>query len=135
MRKHNMITCAKQHQAPVVRTTKNVLGKNLWEIAFLLILSAALFIYALGRRASPKPTQSENERAEYACGEKAPIQRLKISMSLYKYLIYFAIFDSAVLLLAFAALSERGTNVPIMILYLSILLASSLILLEGGKDQ
>lgn len=104
-------------------------------IAFLLILAAAFFVYALGRRASPKHVQSENERSEYACGEKAPIQRLKINITLYKYLIYFAIFDSSVLLLAFATLSGQGINVTLLILYLFIMLASSLILLEGGKDQ
>ena len=103
-------------------------------IAFILIFVAALFIYTLGRRASPKPIQSENERAEYACGENAPVQRLKINVTLYKYLIYFAIFDSSVLLLAFSALLGQGTNVPFMVLYLFIMLASSLILLEGGKD-
>jgi NADH:ubiquinone oxidoreductase subunit 3 (subunit A) len=104
-------------------------------IAFLLILTAALFIYVLGRRASPKRVQSENERAEYACGEKAPIQRLKINVTSYKYLIYFAIFDSSVLLIAFSALLGQGTNVPLLVLYLFIILASSLILLEGGKSQ
>jgi NADH:ubiquinone oxidoreductase subunit 3 (subunit A) len=104
-------------------------------IGFLLILAAALFIYGLGRRASPKHAQSENELAEYACGEKAPIQKLKINVSLYRYLIYFAVFDSSVLLLAFATLLGQGTNVPLLILYLFIMLASSLILLEGGKDQ
>lgn len=104
-------------------------------IAFLLILAAAFFVYALGRRASPKHAQSEAERSEYACGEKAPIQRLKINITLYKYLIYFAIFDSSVLLLAFATLSGQGINVTLLILYLFIMLASSLILLEGGKDQ
>jgi NADH:ubiquinone oxidoreductase subunit 3 (subunit A) len=104
-------------------------------IAFLLILTSALFIYGLGRRAAPKHVQSENERAEYACGEKAPVQRLRINVSLYKYLIYFAIFDSSVLLLAFAALSGQGTNVPLVVLYLFIIFASNLILLEGGKDQ
>jgi NADH:ubiquinone oxidoreductase subunit 3 (subunit A) len=104
-------------------------------IAFLLIFTATLFIYALGRRASPKHVQSETERSEYACGEKAPIQRLKINVTLYKYLIYFAIFDSSVLLLAFSALSAEGVNVTLLILYLFIMLASSLVLLEGGKDQ
>jgi NADH:ubiquinone oxidoreductase subunit 3 (subunit A) len=102
-------------------------------IAFLLIFGSALFIYALGRRTSPKRVQSENERSEYACGEKAPIQRLKINVTLYKYLIYFAIFDSSVLLLAFAALAGQGVNVTLLILYLFIMLASSLILFEGGK--
>lgn len=104
-------------------------------LAFLLILSAALFIYVLGRHASPKHNQSENERAEYACGEKAPIQRIKINVTSYRYLIYFAIFDSSVLLLAFSALSAEGVNVPLLILYLFIMLASSLVLFEGGKDQ
>ena len=104
-------------------------------IAFLLILAAAMFIYVLGRRASPKHVQSEAERSEYACGEKAPIQRLRINITLYKYLIYFAIFDSSVLLLAFSALSAEGVNVPLLILYLFIMLAASLVLLEGGKDQ
>jgi NADH:ubiquinone oxidoreductase subunit 3 (subunit A) len=104
-------------------------------IAFLLILATALFIYVLGRRASPKHAQSEAERSEYACGEKAPIQRLKINVSLYKYLVYFTIFDSSVLLLAFAALSAEGINVILLIFYLFIILASSLILLEGGKPN
>jgi len=102
-------------------------------IAFLLILVTVSAIYYLGRRASPKPAQSENERSEYACGEKAPLQRLKINVSLYKYLIYFTILDSSVMLLAFAALGQ-GLNIPFLLLYLSIIFASSLLLLEGGKD-
>ena len=105
-------------------------------IAFALILASALFIYGLGRRASPpKHVQSESERSEYACGERAPIQRLKINVSLYRYLIYFAIFDSSVLLLAFSTLSGQGVNVTLLILYLFVMLASCLILFEGGKDQ
>jgi NADH:ubiquinone oxidoreductase subunit 3 (subunit A) len=104
-------------------------------IAFVLIFASALFIYVLGRRASPKHEQSESEQSEYACGEKAPIQRLKINVSLYRYLIYFAIFDSSVLLLAFAALSEKGVNITLLILYLFVILASSLILFEGGKTN
>ena len=102
-------------------------------IAFMLILAAVSLIYLLGRRASPKPAQSENERSEYACGEKAPLQRLKINVSLYKYLIYFTILDSSVLLLAFAALGQ-GLNITLLILYLSIIFASSLLLFEGGED-
>jgi NADH:ubiquinone oxidoreductase subunit 3 (subunit A) len=111
--------------------TKKMLVES--AIAFLLILSVVSLIYLLGRRASPKPAQSENERAEYACGEKAPIQKLKINVSLYKYLIYFTIFDSSVLLLAFAALGQ-GLNITLLILYLSIIFASSLLLFEGGEE-
>jgi NADH:ubiquinone oxidoreductase subunit 3 (subunit A) len=103
-------------------------------IAFLLIIAASLLVYALGRRASPKPAQSENELSTYACGEKAPLQNLRINISLYKYLIYFVIFDSSVLLLAFAALLSQGTNVTLLIIYLFMMFASSLLLIEGGKE-
>jgi NADH:ubiquinone oxidoreductase subunit 3 (subunit A) len=103
-------------------------------IAFGLIVAASFLVYALGRRASPKPVQSEDERSTYACGEKAPLQNLRINISLYKYLIYFVVFDSSVLLLAFAALLRQGTNITLLILYLFMMFASSLLLIEGGKE-
>lgn len=103
-------------------------------IAFIMIVAVALLIYVLGRRASPKPIQSENERSTYACGEVAPIQKQRITVSLSKYLIYFVVLDSAVLLLAFATLVTHGANVPLLILYLFMLLGSSLLLLEGGSE-
>jgi NADH:ubiquinone oxidoreductase subunit 3 (subunit A) len=111
--------------------TKKMLVES--AIAFLLILSAVSLIYLLGRRASPKPAQSENGRSEYACGEKAPLQKLRINVSLYKYLIYFTIFDSSVLLLAFAALGQ-GLNITLLTLYLGVIFASSLLLFEGGEE-
>jgi NADH:ubiquinone oxidoreductase subunit 3 (subunit A) len=99
-----------------------------------LIVIAASLIYALGRRVAPKPIQSENERSAYACGEKATFHGLKVNVSLYKFLIYFVIFDSAVILIAFASLMAQGKNVILLILYLFMMLASGLVLLEGGKD-
>ena len=103
-------------------------------IAFVLILAAASAIYAFGRRVSPKPAQNENKRLTYACGELAPVQKQRITLSLSKYLIYFVIFDSSVLLLAFATIITHGVNMPLLILYLFMILASNLILLEGGKE-
>ncbi len=103
-------------------------------IAFTIIFIATLVIYTLGKRSAPKTTISENEQASYACGEKASFPGLKVNVSLYKYLIYFVIFDSSVLLLAFASFAIAGTNPLFLILYLSILLAACLVLLEGGKD-
>jgi len=103
-------------------------------IAFILILATASVIYALGRRVSPKPVQSESERSTYACGENVVFSGLRVNVSLYRFLIYFVIFDSAVLLLAFAALTPPGTNPLLLILYLFMMLASSLLLFEGGRD-
>lgn len=104
-------------------------------VAFVLIVAAASLIYALGRRASPKPVQSENERSTYACGEVAPVQKQRIAVTLSKYLVYFVVLDSAVLILAFATLFTQGVNMPLLVLYLLIMLASSLLLIEGGKEQ
>ena len=103
-------------------------------IAFTLIFISTLAIYTLGKRSAPKTTISENEQASYACGEKVSFHGLKVNVSLYKYLIYFVIFDSSVLLLAFASFAIAGTNPLLLILYLGILLAAGLVLLEGGKD-
>jgi NADH:ubiquinone oxidoreductase subunit 3 (subunit A) len=103
-------------------------------VAFILIFIATYAIYALGRRAAPKTTISENAQSSYACGERATFHGLKINVSLFKYLIYFVIFDSAVLVLAFASFAIAGTNPLLLILYLGILLAAGVVLMEGGKD-
>ena len=103
-------------------------------IAFVLIFASTLVIYALGRRAAPKTTISENEQAAYACGEVFTFRNVKINVSLYKYLIYFIIFDTSVLVLAFASIAIVATNPILLILYLGIILAAGWALVEGGKD-
>ncbi|NLF88934.1 NAD(P)H-quinone oxidoreductase subunit 3 [Candidatus Bathyarchaeota archaeon] len=103
-------------------------------IAFILIFVASLAIYYIGKHSAPKTAISENEQAAYACGEKVTFQGLKINVSLYKYLIYFVIFDSSVLVLAFAAFAIGATNPLMLILYLGIILAAGVVLLDGGKD-
>ena len=103
-------------------------------IAFILIFVCTLAIYTIGKRSAPKTTVSENEQASYACGEKAIFRGIRINVSLYRYLIYFIIFDSAVLVLAFAALTLAAVNPLFFILYLGIMLAAGLVLFEGGKD-
>jgi NADH:ubiquinone oxidoreductase subunit 3 (subunit A) len=103
-------------------------------IAFILIFLSTMAIYTLGKRSAPKTTPSENEQAAYACGEKVTFHGVKINVSLYKYLIYFVIFDSSVLVLAFASFALAGTNPLLLILYLGIILAAGLVLVEGGKE-
>jgi NADH:ubiquinone oxidoreductase subunit 3 (subunit A) len=67
----------------------------------------------------------------YACGEKVLSQRLKISHTLYKYLIYFVIMDSSAVIVAFASLTTHGVNEFFLLAYLFTILASSLLLLGG----
>jgi len=115
------------------KVTINMLLESI--VAFILITAAASLIYALGRRASPKPAQTQNAVSTYACGERAPVQKQRITVTLSKYLIFFVILDSSVLLLAFATLITQGLNVPLLLLYLAMMLASTMLLLDGGKDQ
>jgi NADH:ubiquinone oxidoreductase subunit 3 (subunit A) len=99
-------------------------------IAFVLIFVSTYVIYSLGKRAAPKTVISENEQAAYACGEKVTFQGLKINVSLYRYLIYFVVFDAAVLVLAFAAFA---INPLLLIVYLGIILAAGWVIIEGTK--
>ncbi|MCL2359744.1 MAG: hypothetical protein LBH74_02815 [Nitrososphaerota archaeon] len=103
-------------------------------IAFILIFTATLVIYGIGKHSAPKTALSENEQDAYACGEKVLFQGLKINVPLYKYLIYFVIFDAAVLVIAFAAFAISVANPLLLILYLGIILAAGVVLLDGGKD-
>ena len=103
-------------------------------IAFILIFISTMVIYTLGKRSAPKTTISENAQSAYACGEKVSFPGLKINVSLYKYLIYFIIFDSSVLVLAFASFALMDVNPLLLILYLGIILAAGLVLVEGGRD-
>ncbi|MGE5533293.1 MAG: NADH-quinone oxidoreductase subunit A [Bacillota bacterium] len=106
-------------------------------IAFTLIFVSTFVIYILGKRSAPKTAISENEQAAYACGEKVIFRGVKINVSLYKYLIYFVIFDSSVLVLAFASFGLVGTshlNPLLLITYIAIILAAGLVIVEGGKE-
>src|SRR5512147_3053767 len=101
------------------RRDKSMIVETLFTalVAFVLIFISTLAIYAIGKRSAPKTTISENEQAAYACGEKVTFQGLKINVSLYKYLIYFVVFDSSVLVLAFAAFALGAANPLLLILY------------------
>jgi NADH:ubiquinone oxidoreductase subunit 3 (subunit A) len=102
-------------------------------IALALVFVASTFIYFLGRRFSPKPVQKGQARSSYACGEKSIPQQVRINISLYKYLIYFAILDSSVLLVAFASLASGAVSILAVLLYLAALLLAAL-LLTGGSE-
>lgn len=103
-------------------------------VAFILVFISTLVIYFIGKHSAPKTTISENEQASYACGEKVSFQGLKINVSLYKYLIFFVIFDTSILVLAFASLAIISVNPLLLILYIGIILAAGLVLFQGGKD-
>lgn len=103
-------------------------------IAFILVFAASSLIYLVGRYLSPKSAKTENGQSTYACGEKANFPKLRINVSLSKYLVYFVVLDSSVLLVAFASLALSTSNVLLFMFYLFMMVAAVLLLVEGG-DQ
>jgi NADH:ubiquinone oxidoreductase subunit 3 (subunit A) len=73
------------------------------------------------------------KRSPYACGERAISRGMVFNVSLYKFLIYFAILDASVLLISFAALDAFIIDIlPYLLVYLLIVLAAAILLFEGG---
>jgi NADH:ubiquinone oxidoreductase subunit 3 (subunit A) len=101
-------------------------------VTFVLILGLSCLIYLFGCLFSAKPLRNGDSKSAYACGEKADFGKFRISISHYKYLIYFVILDSSVLLLAFASTALQAANVLSFILYLFIVFISGLLLFDGG---
>jgi NADH:ubiquinone oxidoreductase subunit 3 (subunit A) len=102
--------------------------------AFVIVLAASGVLYGIGRLLSPRHVKNETKEATYACGEKATQSKPRISVANYKYLVFFAIIDSAVILVAFGALAMNMLSFPILIVYLIVVLVSTLLLFDGGKD-
>ena len=100
-------------------------------IVFLLIFVVSSAIYLLGRQWASKPQESDEKNSMYACGERIHPPRVKITVTLYKYLIYFAIIDSSVLIMAFAAPALETINSFPLLLYLFTILTATF-LLHGG---
>jgi len=100
-------------------------------VVFLLILAVSAAMYLLGRLWAPKPRKSEEKSSMYACGERMRPVKVKITVTLYKYLIYFVIIDSSVLIMAFAALALETMNSFPLLLYLFTILTATLLLLGG----
>jgi NADH:ubiquinone oxidoreductase subunit 3 (subunit A) len=80
-------------------------------VAFVSILAVSCIIYLFARLLSAKSVRGKNGKSAYACGENVNFGKLKISISYYRYLAYFIILDSSVLLAAFAALALYRVSV------------------------
>jgi len=100
-------------------------------IAFLLILSVSSVTYIITRKLVCKPLVSEEKSSMYACGEKINSEKLVVTVTSYKYLIFFVIIDSPALILAFAATALEMINPFHLLIYLIIILVADFLLLGG----
>ena len=103
-------------------------------IAFLMILSASSLICILGNRLAPKTENRDLGKAQYACGEKPIKVPQRLQASLYRYLVYFLVIDSSLLIIAFSVFEITIVNILPLMMYLSIILVSVFLFLDGGKQ-
>ncbi len=52
---------------------------------------------------APKHEHTPGELEPYACGEHFPAERIQMTIQLYRFALYFTIFDVAAFILAVAA--------------------------------
>ncbi len=106
-------------------------------LAFALIFGVVFIIYIIGRLLAPKTPKNAERDSAYACGEKVAFRQIPLSISSYKYLVFFIIIDSSVLMVAFAAFSYQYIYEYwyLFLLYLGVLLIAVVLLMSGGKDQ
>ncbi|HIE18593.1 TPA: hypothetical protein EYP75_02600 [Candidatus Bathyarchaeota archaeon] len=100
-------------------------------ISFISILSVSLMIYLLALIRAPKSRKGAQHISVYACGEKVHLGRLFMNITFYKYLAYFVILDSSIIIAAFASLALNAAVLPFLLTYLGVILAAVLLLSEG----
>jgi hypothetical protein len=98
-----------------------------------MILGASSLMCFLGSRLAPKPEDRESGRVQYACGEKPIRISQRLQASLYRYLVYFLVIDSSLLIIAFSVFAVALVNIIPLAMYLSIILVSVVLFLDGGE--
>jgi len=103
--------------------------------SFILILSVSIAIYIFASAAAPKSGRRAQHISTYACGEKVRLGRLHMNVTFYRYLAYFVILDSSIIIAAFASLTLNTTILPYILIYLGAILAATLLLTEGDAGD
>lgn len=96
-------------------------------IVFILILILTYVSFLFLKRISLKPRGSELSLEPYACGEgtdRFPPEKVQLNVQLYRYALYFTIFDVA----AFILLLSFNANVIYVLAYIGIILSAILLL-------
>ncbi|MEM3615109.1 MAG: NADH-quinone oxidoreductase subunit A [Candidatus Methanomethylicia archaeon] len=94
-------------------------------MVFILILILNYISYRLLKRIGLPPRRSELSLEPYACGEgvdRFPPEKVQLNVQLYKYALYFTIFD----VMAFILLISSGANLLLVSIYAIIVVSAVL---------
>ena len=98
-----------------------------------MILGASSVMCILGNRLAPKTEDRESGKVQYACGERPIRISQRLQASLNQYLVYFLVIDSSLLIIAFSVFDATLANILPVMVYLSIILVSVFLFLDGGE--
>jgi len=101
-------------------------------VAFATVLVTSIVIYLVGRLKAPKPPRNREKLSMYACGERVRSSRLNVNITFYKYLVYFVILDTSILMIAFASLASDLSVLLTLLIYLLTVLTAIIVLAMGG---
>ncbi|MEM2537963.1 MAG: NADH-quinone oxidoreductase subunit A [Candidatus Methanomethylicia archaeon] len=96
-------------------------------IVFILILILMYISFIYLKRIGIKPRGSELSLEPYACGEgtdRFPPEKVQLNVQLYRYALYFTIFDVA----AFILLLSFNANIVYVLVYVGIILSATFFL-------
>ena len=99
-------------------------------ITFIIIFVILYLVYYSGRYTAFKHQHTEAELDPYACGEgpdKYPAEYIQMNVQLYRFAMYFTIFDVAAFLLAISVSSP----ILVLALYIAVITAALILLPKG----
>jgi len=99
-------------------------------VALVAIFMFSIIIHVSGVVLSRRSVRNEpSKKVPYACGERSASLTSRVVVSLYKYVIFFIIFDSSLIIIAFASAALNPFNTWFFSIYVLLLLISSILLL------
>ncbi|MEM3479069.1 MAG: NADH-quinone oxidoreductase subunit A [Candidatus Bathyarchaeia archaeon] len=100
-------------------------------VALVAIFMFSITIYVSGVALSRRSVRNEpSKKIPYVCGERPASLTSRVVVSLYKYVIFFIILDSSLVIIAFASTALNPFNIWFFSIYVLLLLISSTLLME-----
>ncbi|MEM1507899.1 MAG: hypothetical protein QXU02_04300 [Candidatus Bathyarchaeia archaeon] len=100
-------------------------------VALVAIFTFSMTIYVSGVMLSRRSAKNgSSKRMPYVCGERLASLTSRAIISPYKYIIFFIILDSSLVIIAFASAALNPFNIWFFSIYVLLLLISSTPLME-----
>jgi len=100
---------------------------------FVISLTFAAVVYAIGGVISPHPEKSDAKLSPYACGEDFPGERVPVSVHVFDYAALFMVFDIIAMVLVLSmgiSIFAEPVVMFLSIVYCALVLVALLVLIR-----